>query len=68
MRLVDMLSGAGWLLLALFGGQFLIGWNARRARDRAIDRRLAANRGAPAPANRQQRRALQRRARKAGKP
>lgn len=65
-RLVDMVAGAGWLLLALFGWQFFKAWRARTARDRAIDARIAANRQAAGlPGNRQQRRAAAAKRRKA---
>jgi hypothetical protein len=63
-----MLSGAGWLLLILFGGQFLLGWNARRARNREIDRKIAEGNAVRAPApTRQQRRAIARRQAKKAK-
>jgi hypothetical protein len=67
-RLVDMVAGGGWLLLALFGGQFLFGWNARRARNREIDRKIAEGNAVRAPSpSRQQRRAIARRQAKKAK-
>lgn len=63
-RLIDMLAGGGWLLLFLFGAQFLAAWHKRTAHNRAIDRQVAAGNARRAtagpPANRQQRRALER--------
>jgi hypothetical protein len=64
-RLIFMLAGAGWLLLVMGLAQGFDRWRSRRARDRAVQRTRAAAAAVPqVPANRQQRRAVERRARR----
>jgi hypothetical protein len=67
-RIIDLVAGAGWLWGALALAQMIAGWRSRRARDQAIDAKLAANRAdrAATPGNRQQRRAATARQRTGG--
>jgi hypothetical protein len=68
-RLIDMIAGGGWLMLALIAVRYFGARRAAKARDRAIDAAIAKNRAAQGkpPMNRLQRRATAAHQRKAKK-